>query len=163
DRALAVSLRVGASGSAALVDRAPVSRAIALPAGATVATTVFVVASAVGTGILDVSASAAGVEADVVLHEWAIRPAGARSTVADAVWVDRAATLALRAAGSDGASPTEPGRLVLERGPTAALAAVLESVQAEHLHGARAIADALEICGRIRTWAIVRGGESDPL
>ncbi len=163
ERALAVSLRVAASGAAALADRGPARRAIAVPAGATVAATVFVVASAVGTGVLDVIASAAGVAPDAVHHEWAIRPAGERSTIADAVWVDRTATLALPSVGADGAAPTEPGRLVLERGPTAALAAVLESVQPEHLHGARPIADALEICGRIRTWAIVRGGESDPL
>jgi hypothetical protein len=163
DRALAVALRVSASGAAALADRASASRAIALPAGATVATTAFVVASSVGAGILDVSASAAGVAPDAAHHEWAIRPAGERSLIADAVWVDRTATLALPSAAADGAAPIEPGRLVLERGPTAALAAVLESVQPEHLHGARPIADALEICGRIRTWAIVRGGESDPL
>ena len=163
DRALAVSLHAAASGAAALADHAPAERALALPAGSTAAVTVFVVASTAGTGILDVSASAAGAAPDAVHHEWAIRPAGERSTIADAVWVDRAATLAVPSAAADGASPTEPGRLILERGPTAALAAVLESVQSERLHGVRAIADALEVCARIRTWAIVRGGESDPL
>lgn len=163
DRALSVSLRVAASGAAVLVDRAAAAHSVALPAGATSALTVLMSAGAAGTGALDVTASAPGVAADSVHHEWAIRPAGERSTIADAVWVDRTATLVSPTAAADGASPIEPGRLVLERSPTAALAAVLESVQPEHLHGARPIADALEICGRIRTWAIVRGGESDPL
>ncbi len=163
ERALAVSLRVAASGAAALVDRAAASRTVALPAGATQALAVLVSAGAAGSGVLDVSASAPGVAPDAVHHEWAIRPAGERSVIADAAWVDQSATLALPGGAAEGAAPIEPGRLVLERSPTAALAAVLESVQPERLHGARPLADALEICGRIRTWAIVRGGESDPL
>ena len=163
DRALAVALRVAASGTVALADRAASTRTVALAAGATSAMTVLVSAGIAGTGVLDVTASAPGVASDAVHHEWAIRPAGERSVVAGAAWVDRSATLALPGGAADGTAPIEPGRLVLERGPTAALTAVLESVQADRLHGVRAFADALEICGRIRIWAIVRGGETDPL
>ena len=163
DRALRVFLRVAAGGAAALADGTAPAQAITVPAGATVDATLFVVARTVGTAILDVRASAAGIDPDAVHHEWAIRPAGERTVLADAIWVDRSATLALPSGSVDGAAPTEPGHLVLERGPTAALAAVLESVRPESLHGLRALADALEICGRIRTWALVRGGETDPL
>ncbi len=163
DRALAVSLRVAASGAAALADRAAAARTVAVPAAGTAVTTVFMSGGVAGTGVLDVTASAPGVEPDAVHHEWEIRPAGERAVLADAAWVDRTATLQLPGVTADGTAPIEPGRLVLERGPTAALAAVLESVQPDRLHSLRAFADALEICGRIRTWAIVRGGESDPL
>src|SRR4029077_20317090 len=97
DHVLSVSLRVAASGAAALVDHAVTSRSVALAAGARSALTVLVSAGAAGTGFLDVTASAPGVASDSVHHEWAIRPAGERSTIADAVWVDRAGTLALPA------------------------------------------------------------------
>ena len=46
---------------------------------------------------------------------------------------------------------------------TTEVTAALESLQPEHLNGARAMADALEVFGRVRAWAIVRGGDTHPL
>ncbi len=55
------------------------------------------------------------------------------------------------------------GRLVLERGIAPIIAAALDSFQPEHLTGERAFADALEVFGRVRAWAIVHSGEGDAL
>jgi hypothetical protein len=78
------------------------------------------------------------------------------------VWVERAATVTLPPV-SDGVAPTGPARLIIERGIEPALAGAIESLRPERLTGLRAFADALEVFGRVRAWALVRGGQADPL
>src|SRR6185295_3568863 len=161
----AAALRVAASGAAALADpKWARGYSVALPARATTPVVVYVRGASVGTGVIDASIAAPGLGPLAAHHEWQVKPAGEALTVVEAVWVERAATAALTAASAEaGATPTGPARLVLERGLAPVLAAALESLRPERLIGPRAIADALEVFGRVRAWAITRGGETDPL
>jgi hypothetical protein len=162
DRPLAGALRVTVSGAAALVEPRRAGRAITLPARSATPVVIYVRAAAAGAAILEAAVAAPGVPGDAVRHEWPIRPAGETALQSDAAWIEREAVLTF-AARADGAAPAGPGRLVLERGLAPALSAALDSLRPERLTGLRAVADALEVLGRVRSWAIVRGGETDPL
>jgi hypothetical protein len=163
DRALIASLRVAASGAVALLEPARATRALPIAAGSSASVITFVRATAPGGAILDVNVVAPGVAPDAVRHQWSIKPAGERSMIASALWVEREATIPLPAGDADGAVPDGAGRLVLERGLGPALGAALESLRPERLVGLRAIADALDVLGRVWSWAIARGGETDPV
>ena len=157
-----VSLHVSASGSARLADLKSASQTLRVPAQSAATATVRVRGVWLGTGSLDVSlADGAAKIVDRVHHEWAIKPAGEVIMVSNAAVVERETTVTLPAATT--ATPAVgPARLVLERGLASVLTAALESLVPEQLNGQRSMADALEVFGRVRAWAIVRGGETDP-
>jgi hypothetical protein len=162
DHAVSAALRVTPSGVVALADAKGPGRAVAVAARSTASVFVRLRARAAGAAALDASVTAPGLPDDSVRHEWAVRPAGEASLASNAFWVERGATVATPPLG-DGVAPTGPARLVLERGIEPALAGALASLRAERLVGLRGFADALEVFGRVRSWAIVRGGETDPL
>lgn len=163
EMAQTVSLQVLASGSAQLTDPKRNSQTLRVPGQSVATATVSVSGAWTGTGTLDVSlADGAAKIVDCVHHEWTIKPAGEVMAVSNAAVVERDTTVALPAAPT--ATPAVgSGRLVLERGLAPVLTAALESLTPERLHGQRSIADALEVFGRVRAWAIVRGGETDTL
>ncbi|HET6147256.1 MAG TPA: alpha-2-macroglobulin family protein [Polyangia bacterium] len=163
DRALAASLRIAASGAAALVEPAGAIRVVQVPAGSSATVIAMMRATAPGSAALDVGVSAPGAAPDAVRHQWLIKPAGERSWLTSALWLDREATIALPAGDAGGAIADGPGRLVLERGLAPALDAALDSLRPDRLVGVRALADALEVAGRVRSWAIARGGAGDAL
>jgi hypothetical protein len=162
ERPLAAALRVTASGVAVLVEPGRANRALNLPPRSATPVVVYIRAPAVGSGILEATVTAPGVPSDAAHHEWQVKPAGETLSASEAAWIDRDATLSGPASDA-GAVAVGPGRLVLERGLAPTLAAALESLRPERLTGLGAIADALEICARVRSWAIVRGGQTDPL
>ena len=158
-----VSLQLSASGSAQLTDSSGASRSLRVPAESTATAIVRVRGTGAGTAVLDVVLTdAASAVADRVRHQWTIKPAGEVFATSNAAWVEREATLALPALKAD-TPPIGSPRLILERGLAPLLTAALESLQPEHLNGARAMADALEVFGRVRVWAVVWGGETHPL
>jgi hypothetical protein len=162
DRAVSAAVQVKSSGVVSLADAQGPRRTVAVAARSTASVLVRVRALSAGAAALDASVSASGEPSDSVRHEWQVRPAGEASLSANAVWVDHVATVALPPV-ADGVVPAGPARLVLERGLEPALAGALESLRPERLVGLRAFADALEVFGRVRSRALVRGGEGDPL
>ncbi|MEP6653507.1 MAG: alpha-2-macroglobulin family protein [Myxococcales bacterium] len=162
DHAVSAAVQVKPSGVVSLADTQGPRRTVAVAARSTASVLVRVRAHAAGAAALDVSVSAQGVPSDSVRHEWQVRPAGEASLAANAVWVEQAATVALPSV-ADGVVATGPARLVLECGLEPVLAGALESLRPERLTGLRAFADALEVFGRLRSRALVRGGEGDPL
>ena len=162
DRAVSASLRVTPSGAATLADPKRPAGAVAVAARSTASVLVRLRGSSAGTAALDATVSSAGLPSDTLHHEWRVRAAGEASVASSAIWVESGATVALPASAA-GATPTGPGRLVLERGIEPALAGALESLRSERLIGLRGFADALEVFGRVRSWVMVRAGETDPL
>jgi hypothetical protein len=161
DKAVTASLRLTIAGAAQILDASASKRTLSVPAQSTVTVAARIRGKLAGTAILDAAVDGSGL-ADHVKHEWAIRPAGEIFLAQDTAWVEQASTLSLPA-GSQSTPAQGPGRLVLERGIAPVLAAALDSLQPEHLTGERAFADALEVFGRVRAWAIVHGGESHAL
>jgi hypothetical protein len=162
DRAVSAALRLTPSGAVTLADPKWRPSAVAVAARSTASVVVRLRGSSVGTAALDAGVSAAGLPSDTIHHEWRVQPAGEASVASNAVWVEAGANVALPAI-ADGTTPTGPGRLVLERGLEPALGGALESLRSERLIGLRAFADALEVFGRVRSWVIVRAGQTDPL
>jgi hypothetical protein len=161
DKAVSVDLRLSASGAASLVHASEAKRTFKVPAQSATTTFTRVRGAAVGTAILEASVEGAGYS-DRLKHQWSVKPAGEVFVADSAVWLEQAATLPLPVATAN--TPAQgPGRLVLEKGIVPALASVLDSLVPERLAGERAFADALEVFGRVRTWAIIRGGETNPL
>ena len=161
DRAVTASLGLAAAGAAQILDPSWGKRTIAVPAQSMVTVAVRMRGSLAGTAILDATVEGDGLS-DHVKHAWAIRPSGETFQAQNTAWVEQASTVDLPA-GSQSTPAQGPVRLVLERGIAPVLAAALDSLQPEHLTGERAFADALEVLGRVRAWAIVRGGESHAL
>jgi hypothetical protein len=161
DKAVTATLRLSVAGAARMLAPDAGKQTVAVPAKSMVTVAVRVRGNLAGTASLDAQVEGAGL-ADHVKHEWAIRPAGETFLAQNAAWVEQASTIALPA-GSQSTPAQGPGRLVLERGIAPVLAAALDSLQPEHLTGERAFADALEVFGRVRAWAIVRGGEGHAL
>jgi hypothetical protein len=161
DQAVTASLRLTIAGAAQILDASASKRTLLVPAQSMVTVAARMRGKLAGTAILDAAVDGGGM-ADHVKHEWAIRPAGEIFLAQNAALVEQASTLSLPA-GSQSTPAQGPGRLVLERGIAPVLAAALDSLQPEHLTGERAFADALEVFGRVRAWAIVRGGESHAL
>jgi hypothetical protein len=162
DRAVSAAVQVKPSGVVSLADPQGPRRTVAVAPRSTASVLVRVRAQAAGVAALDASVSAPGLPTDSVRHEWEVRSAGEASLAANAVWVEKVATVALPPV-ADGVVLTGPARLVLERGLEPALAGALESLRPERLVGLRAFADAFEVFGRLRSRALVRGGQSDPL
>jgi hypothetical protein len=173
-RPVAAAVAVAAGGVAEIVETSakgaargavePLMRTVDVPADGAVATRVRVRATRTGTGRLDVRAHAAGVPDDAVSHAWEVRAAGELADVANAVWVD--------GEGKDELGPPPLSqsmrivgapRLVLERGYDAAVTGALESLDPDRLASADAMADAIEVAGRVYRWAIARGGDKDPV
>jgi hypothetical protein len=163
DKPLVASLRLSASGGAALVNPKEAQRVLTLPADSATEFTVAVVGASVSTGVLEASVEGGGL-ADHLRHDWPIRPAGETMLAQNLVWIDGGdkATLSLPAA-SESMPAIGPGRLVVERGIEPALSAALESLTSERLGGERAYADAMESFSRIARWAIAAGGDRHPL
>jgi hypothetical protein len=137
-------------------------RPIQVPAEGAAVTHVRVRATRPGEAHLDVRVQAAGLADDTVVHSWQVAPSGDLADFSGATWVDKEAELER--------TPPPPSfrilgapRLVLERGFDLALSAALESLDPDSLATPGAMADAIEVAGRVRRWAIARGGERDPL
>jgi hypothetical protein len=161
DRAIAATLGLVASGAAQLVDARAVKQTVAVPARSATTVRVRVRGRAIGTAVLDATLAGAG-HTDRLRHAWQVKPAGEIFVAQNATWIEKAATLPVPAAST--ATPAQgPSRLVLERGLEPVLAAALDSLAPDHLFGVRALADALEVAGRTRAWALVRGGETHAL
>jgi hypothetical protein len=137
------------------------SRTVTVAAGGTTATSVRLKASAAGTARLSVTTRAPGVATDAIEETWEVAPPGEPTTTFQTVWVDGSADLSSGLKRDD--HPLGSPRLTLERGPHSALVAALEAMNPDRLTTPAAMADAVEVAGRIRSWAIARGGEGDPL
>jgi Alpha-2-macroglobulin family len=161
EKAVTASLLLSASGTAQILDVSASKRTISVPAQSMVTVAVRIRGSSVGTATLDAAIEGAGLS-DRLKHVWAIQAAGETFIAQNVTWVEQGSTVALPA-GSQSTPVQGTGRLVLERGIAPVLAAALDSLQPDHLTGERAFADALEVFGRVRSWAIVRGGESHAL
>jgi hypothetical protein len=133
---------------------------LVVPADAMVETRIRIRASQPGTAHLDVRAQATGVPGDSVFHTWEVGAAGEHSTFCSSVWTDDRAELSLRLPPESIRIIGTP-RLVLERGFDVALAGALQSLEADSLASPSALADAIEVAGRIRRRAIASGGETD--
>jgi hypothetical protein len=161
DQPVALTLQVSASGVARLVDASASKRTFSLAPQTSLEVHARVRAASVGTAVLDASVSGAG-HADRIHHAWQVLPAGETYTAERTAWIDRSATVLLPEAGKD--LPAE-GRsyLIFERGLEPVLTAAVGSLVPDQLNGSRAHADALEVLRRVRSWAIVRGGEGHAL
>ncbi len=161
DKAVTARLRLAATGAVRILDASASQREIPVPAQSMVTVTAQMRGMSVGTAMLEATVEG-GELVDRLKHEWAVRPAGKTVLAENARWLDRSATVPLPAPTQD--MPAQgSGRLVLERGISPVLAAALDSFQPEHLTGERAFADALEVFGRVRSWAVMHGGESNAL
>jgi hypothetical protein len=159
------SLTAGASGAAALAEPATgglLAKTAQIPAGGAVVVQVRVKATRPGTARLEVRLEGGRGPEDVVSHAWEVRPAGEPTDFTSARWVDDGAELSLTMPPASVRVVGAP-RLVIERGWDQALAGALESLDPDTLSSPRAMADAVEVASRLRRWAIVRGGEKDPL
>jgi hypothetical protein len=161
EKAVTASLFLSTSGAAQILDAGASKRTIAVPAQSMMTVAVRMRGSSVGTATLDAAVEGAGLS-DRLKHVWEIQAAGETFIAQNTTWVEQGSTVALPA-GSQSTPVQGAARLVLERGIAPVLAAALDSLQPDHLTGERAFADALEVFGRVRSWAIVRGGESHAL
>lgn len=170
DAAARVTVRATARGAVALVG-GPWQRVIDVPAGGVATLDVPLSAPRAGEAELRIAVSAPGLQSDTVVHRFGVEPAGERRIAADARWVDDGATVTLTAPGrgasagdagtaggaSTGERPAGPGRLVVERGDSAALSAALEALEPDGLAAASELGAALESARRIERWAGARG------
>jgi hypothetical protein len=161
EKAVTASLFLSVSGAAQILDAGASKRTIAVPAQSMVTVSARIRGSSVGTATLDAAVESAGLS-DRLKHVWAIQAAGETFIAQNVTWVEQGSSVALPA-GSQSTPAQGAARLVLERGIAPVLAAALDSLQPDHLTGERTFADALEVFGRVRSWAIVRGGESHVL
>lgn len=134
---------------------------VTVPLGAAQAVHFRVRATRPGEAAIAVTVRAAGTDGDALVHHWPIRAAGERLDISNTAWIDSKSTLA--APVGQGMTPVGPPRLVLERGFAGVLGSVLDSLDLDSLGGPRSIADVAEIADRIGRYALLRGGDKDPL
>ena len=158
---VSATLTFAASGVTALVG-APAERRVDVPAEGSAKVSVRLKAQRAGAASLQVVTRAAGLPEDVARHTWDVKAAGELTDTAHVQWVEGEADFG-EWLDRRPHRPMAPARLILERGADKAIAAALESLDPDRLGSPDAIADAVEVAGRIRRWAIGRGGDNDPL
>ena len=156
------TLTLTARGACAISDSRTNERIVDVPAGSAATIPVRIVAATSGTASLEVTTRAQGLPDDIARHEWFVAPAGEKIDLAHIHWVDGAADLTPWLRGGPHRA-LGAARLVLDRGNDVALAAALESLDPDRSASPAAMADAVEVAGRLRTYALARGGESDPM
>ena len=136
-------------------------RRVEIPAEGSSRVVLRLTAPKAGEASLQVITRAAGLPDDVMRHIWEVKAAGEPTDTVHVQWVEGEADFGPWLDRRPH-RPMAPARLILERGAEKALDAALESVDPDRGGSPDAMAIAVEVAGRIRRWAIGRGGDADP-
>ncbi len=162
EKPIEADVSLGVFGAAKLVDPKQASQRVKVSAGGVARVTARVRATTSGTAWLDVEAKAAGLPSDRLHHEWDVISAGEVVTVGASSWVADEGQLSVQIPPGSAQRVGKPW-LVLERGQRALFAAALEAMEPDLLGSPAALADAVEVGGRIERWAVAEGGEASTL
>lgn len=156
------SLTITPGGVASLLRPTDAKQSVTIPAMGAMTVTVPVQAKVPGSASLQVLTSAPGIQPDVVNHQWDVLPRGERTSVTQVAWVDDEASISLPFA-PERRKPIGGTRLILERGLSPVFSSALDALDPDRVDTPDGLVDALEVALRVHQWAVMRGGESDPL